>query len=115
MASTFVVNSFTFLATLLLLLAVSCAIVLRSLIIRRRFQNRVQDALAQGMMQQATPGAGGHGGRRLLGEKPRTWDAWLAPPLPSDDEPKWQTVSVSLVYFTQRCTEQYAAYCSAIF
>lgn len=103
MASTFVVNSFTFLATLLLLLAVSLTIVLRSLIIRRRFQRRVQDALAQGIVLSPTPGSGGS--RRFgLGEKPRTWDAWLTP-LPKDEPPQWQSlVPVSARILSERVT-----------
>ena len=80
MANTLAVNSFTFLATLLVLLAISCAIVIRSLVIRRRFQRRVQEALAEGYVfppdagPGATPGFGfGVGGRRRIdiGEKPK--------------------------------------------
>lgn len=26
------------------------------------------------------------------------WDAWLAPPLPNDDSPKWDTLKVSVVH-----------------
>ncbi|KAI5119201.1 hypothetical protein M0805_004456 [Coniferiporia weirii] len=66
---------FTFLATLLLLLAVSCAIILRSLVIRRRFQRRVQEALAQGIVLPPAPDQR----RRAFGEKPKLWDAWIAP------------------------------------
>ncbi|TDL22118.1 hypothetical protein BD410DRAFT_788805 [Rickenella mellea] len=64
---------FTFLATLLLLLAVSTAIVVRSFIIRRRFRRRVEEALAQGIY---LPNA--HGRRRDFGEKPILWDAHLS-------------------------------------
>lgn len=90
MTSSFFVNSFTFLATLLLLLAVSCAIVIRSLILRRRFRRRVQEALANGVVLPPPPGgfagAMGFGGRvrRDFGEKPTMWDRWLAPPLEQD-------------------------------
>lgn len=90
MTSSFFVNSFTFLATLLLLLAVSCAIVIRSLILRRRFRRRVQEALANGVVLPPPPGgfagAMGFGGRvrRDFGEKPTMWDRWLAPPHEQD-------------------------------
>lgn len=88
MTTSFFVNSFTFLATLLLLLAVSCAIVIRSLILRRRFRRRVQEALANGIVLPPPPGGfagamgfGGAGrGRRDFGEKPTMWERWLAPP-----------------------------------
>ncbi|KAG9088726.1 hypothetical protein FRC06_001903 [Ceratobasidium sp. 370] len=39
---------FTFLTTLLLLLAVSCGIVIRSFVLRRRFHRRVEEAIAAG-------------------------------------------------------------------
>ena len=67
-------RSFTFLATLLLLLAVSCAIVIRSLIIRRRFRRRYEEALAAGIIlpQQGIK-------RRDFGAKPEMSDSWLAP------------------------------------
>ncbi|OCB85094.1 hypothetical protein A7U60_g7719 [Sanghuangporus baumii] len=95
---------FTFLATLLLLLAISCAIVIRSLVIRRRFQRRVQEALAEGYVfppnagPGATPGLGGFGAaarRRFdVGEKPKMWDAHIAPPPPPDEpkEMKWENL-----------------------
>ncbi|KAL5519957.1 hypothetical protein ACEPAG_1617 [Sanghuangporus baumii] len=95
---------FTFLATLLLLLAISCAIVIRSLVIRRRFQRRVQEALAEGYVfppnagPGATPGLGGFGAaarRRFdVGEKPKMWDAHIAPPPPPDEskEMKWENM-----------------------
>ena len=91
MASSFLINSFTFLATLLLLLAVSCAIVIRSLVLRRRFRRRVQEALANGVILPSPPGGlagammfGNSRPRRDFGEKPTMWERWLAPPLESD-------------------------------
>ncbi|KAL5482562.1 hypothetical protein ACEPAI_9156 [Sanghuangporus weigelae] len=95
---------FTFLATLLLLLAISCAIVIRSLVIRRRFQRRVQEALAEGYVfpPNAGPGAttglgalGAAARRRFdVGEKPKMWDAHIAPPPPPDEskEMKWENL-----------------------
>lgn len=82
-------NSFTFLATLLLLLSVSCAIVVRSLIIRRRYQRRVAEALAQGIMLPPTPHAQR---RRDFGEKPKLWDAHAAPP--EDVYGRWKDLMV---------------------
>ncbi|EIN12620.1 hypothetical protein PUNSTDRAFT_141278 [Punctularia strigosozonata HHB-11173 SS5] len=67
---------FTFLATLFLLLFVSCAIVLRSFFLRRRFRRRIEEAIAAGVL---LPPASGHGRRRDFGEKPKIWDAWAAP------------------------------------
>ncbi|KAH8114330.1 hypothetical protein DFH11DRAFT_1766604 [Phellopilus nigrolimitatus] len=84
---------FTFLATLLLLLAVSCAIVIRSLVIRRRFQRRVQEALAQGIILPPQPGQR----RRGFGKKPKLWDAWIAP---DDGDVQWKSlmpVSVRII------------------
>ncbi len=88
------VLSFTFLATLLLLLAVSCAIVARSLVVRRRFRRRVEEAIAAGLIspQQAAMGAGFGGGgmrKRDIGQKPTMWDSWLAP-----GEAKWSEIKV---------------------
>ncbi|ETW81596.1 hypothetical protein HETIRDRAFT_173276 [Heterobasidion irregulare TC 32-1] len=69
---------FTFLATLFLLLFVSCAIILRSFILRRRFRRRVEEAILSGAMVPNARGPMGH--RRDFGEKPRLWDSWIAPP-----------------------------------
>ncbi|KAF8590604.1 hypothetical protein K439DRAFT_1611981 [Ramaria rubella] len=64
----------SFLATLLLLLAVSCAIVIR-------FRRRIEEALAAGVL---IPGAledglggTGRGRRRDFGEKPKLWEVWV--------------------------------------
>lgn len=85
-------SSFTFLATLLLLLAVSCAIVARSLVVRRRFRRRVEEAIAAGLIppQNAPLGAGFGGPRRRdIGQKPTMWDSWLAP-----GDAKWSEIKV---------------------
>ncbi|TFK40562.1 hypothetical protein BDQ12DRAFT_679671 [Crucibulum laeve] len=64
----------TFLATLFLLLLVSCAIVLRSYVLRRRFQRRLDDAMAAGIL--LAPRAQGSRKKRF-GAKPKFFDAYL--------------------------------------
>ncbi|CAA7261492.1 unnamed protein product [Cyclocybe aegerita] len=71
----------TFLATLFLLLFVSCAIVLRSYILRRRYQRRLEEAMAAGML--LAPRAQGSK-RKRFGTKPKLIDTWLA-----DGGEKW--------------------------
>jgi len=68
---------FTFLTTLLLLLGVSCAIIIRSLILRRRFRRRVQEAIANGVL---VPGLMTEPMPRELGEKPKMWNVWIGNP-----------------------------------
>jgi len=75
---------FTFLTTLLLLLAVSCGIVIRSFVLRRRFHRRVEEAIAAGVLLPSQTGdiAMGPGGtisvyRRPIGEKPKMWEVWI--------------------------------------
>ncbi|CAE6511226.1 unnamed protein product [Rhizoctonia solani] len=74
---------FTFLTTLLLLLAVSCGIVIRSFVLRRRFHRRVEEAIAAGVLLpgQGDIGMGPGGGigalRRPIGEKPKMWQVWI--------------------------------------
>ncbi|KAF8908892.1 hypothetical protein CPB84DRAFT_1843256 [Gymnopilus junonius] len=65
----------TFLATLFLLLFVSCAIVLRSYILRRRYQRRLDEAMATGLhLAPRAPGSK----RKRFGAKPKLYDTWLA-------------------------------------
>ncbi|PPQ91682.1 hypothetical protein CVT25_012895 [Psilocybe cyanescens] len=65
----------TFLATLFLLLFVSCAIVMRSYILRRRFQREQDDHLAAGrFLAPRTQGSK----RKRFGAKPKLFDTWLA-------------------------------------
>ncbi|KAF5382482.1 hypothetical protein D9615_002993 [Tricholomella constricta] len=64
----------TFLATLFLLLFISCTIVLRSFVIRRRFQRQMDEALAAGII--LTPRAQGSRKRRY-GHKPKFFTSWV--------------------------------------
>ncbi|KNZ78564.1 hypothetical protein J132_11202 [Termitomyces sp. J132] len=74
---------YTFLATLVLLLSVSAAIILRSLILRRRHQRLVAEAMRNGTWVPPSPGATGpfllgSGGRRVdLTKKPKMWEAFV--------------------------------------
>lgn len=77
---------FTFLATLLMLLVVSFAIVLRSFILRRRFRLRLGETIALGYV---LPSQLGWGEYRHLGEKPRIWDRWIS----TSTEPHWQDMT----------------------
>ncbi|KAF8608559.1 hypothetical protein BDV93DRAFT_518648 [Ceratobasidium sp. AG-I] len=83
---------FTFLTTLLLLLAVSCGIVIRSFVLRRRFHRRVEEAIAAGVLLPSQTGdiGMGPGGtisvfRRHIGEKPKMWEVWIDERSPSDN------------------------------
>ncbi|KAH7911844.1 hypothetical protein BJ138DRAFT_1112834 [Hygrophoropsis aurantiaca] len=65
-------------ATLVLLLAVSSAIVIRSLVLRRRHQRLVEEAIRAGTWnpnQAYDPHSGRR--RREIGEKPKLWETWL--------------------------------------
>lgn len=80
--------------TLLLLLGVSCAIIVRSLVLRRRFRRRVQEAIANGVY---VPGMMGESHRRDIGEKPTMWEAWIGAPessLPAEKK-EWNEFLVS--------------------
>jgi hypothetical protein len=67
---------YTFLATLILLLGVSAAIVVRSLLLRRRHRRMVEEAIRNGTWVPPAPKV-----RVDLRKKPRLWDAWVAPPV----------------------------------
>ncbi|CAL1713107.1 unnamed protein product [Somion occarium] len=85
---------FTFLATLFVLLFVSCAIVMRSFFLRRRMRQRIDEAIAAGVLLPPQTGPGSR--RRDFGEKPKLWDASLS--TPSDED--WESttpVSVKLI------------------
>lgn len=64
----------TFLATLFLLLFISCSIVLRSFVIRRRLQRQIDEAVAAGII--LAPRAQGSRKRRY-GHKPRIFTSWV--------------------------------------
>ncbi|KAF5389336.1 hypothetical protein D9757_003500 [Collybiopsis confluens] len=65
---------FTFLSTLLVLLLISCSIVFRSFIIRRRYQRRLADALASGAI---VPSAQGSRQKRFRA-RPKFFDSWIS-------------------------------------
>ncbi|KAG6377952.1 hypothetical protein JVT61DRAFT_14746 [Boletus reticuloceps] len=72
--------SFTALvATLVLLLAVSSAIVVRSLILRRRHQRMVEEAIRTGTWMPDRLSSTSGRRRRDFGQKPKLWEAWLKP------------------------------------
>ncbi|KAG8931230.1 hypothetical protein FRC02_003045 [Tulasnella sp. 418] len=68
---------FTFLTTLLLLLAISCGIILRSMILRHRFRQRLQAAIEAGILIPESLLDGNQSGS--LGDKPQVYDVSLAP------------------------------------
>ncbi|KAG1847182.1 hypothetical protein DFJ58DRAFT_798315 [Suillus subalutaceus] len=69
---------YTFLATLVVLLAVSSAIVVRSLVLRRRHQRIVEEAIRAGTWHPHQPyDSRGSRRRRDIGKKPKLWEAWL--------------------------------------
>ena len=77
--------SFTALtATLVLLLAVSSAIVIRSLILRRRHQRLVEEAIRTGTWLPHHFNSTSRR-RRDVGQKPRLWESWLNPHNDDDD------------------------------
>jgi len=69
-------TSFTFLATLFVLLLISASIIFRSFLIRRRFRRRVEGALGQGVFFDLPPSGLGLTSR-FIGEKPRVHEAWV--------------------------------------
>lgn len=62
-------------ATLVLLLAVSSAIVIRSLILRRRHQRLVEEAIRTGTWMPQRFNSSRR--RRDIGQKPSLWEVWL--------------------------------------
>jgi hypothetical protein len=84
--------SFTFLATILILVLLSASLVLRSYIVRRRYRRRFQQALADfdRTALQFDPLAF----RRApqLGPTPVVWDAWTHP---ADKADTWASITVS--------------------
>ncbi|KAJ3724221.1 hypothetical protein DFJ43DRAFT_1090879 [Lentinula guzmanii] len=66
---------YTFLATLVLLLGVSAAIVIRSLILRRRHRRMIEEAIRNGTYVPPSILATSRGGRIDLAKKPKMWEA----------------------------------------
>jgi hypothetical protein len=67
---------YTFLATLVLLLSVSAAIVIRSYILRRRHRREIEEAIRNGTW--IPPAAVGRSSARVdLSKKPRMWEAYV--------------------------------------
>ncbi|KAI0801868.1 hypothetical protein BC629DRAFT_147033 [Irpex lacteus] len=66
----------TFLATLFVLLFVSCAIVLRSFLIRRRYRLHIEQQIAAGILP---ADALDPRQKRDIGEKPKLWDVYVGP------------------------------------
>ncbi|KAI9465509.1 hypothetical protein BJY52DRAFT_1244404 [Lactarius psammicola] len=77
---------FTFLATLFLLLFVSSAIILRSFILRRRFRQRIEEAILAGVIVPNQTGRVSR--RRALGEKPKLWETRVFPA----DGDRWDSI-----------------------
>ena len=95
---------FTFLATLFLLLAISSAIIMRGIFLRRRFRRRLEEAIAAGVLLSPTddgPGGFGRGtgaGRRKL-KRPTLFDVSVLPPFFSTYTPQdgsWEKLMVSI-------------------
>ncbi|KAG9026731.1 hypothetical protein FRB95_008537 [Tulasnella sp. JGI-2019a] len=68
---------YTFLITLLILFGVSCGIVARSIVLRRRFRMQIQSAIDNGMALPARVAASRAAKRGLFGERPVMHEVWL--------------------------------------
>ncbi|KAJ7780610.1 hypothetical protein DFH07DRAFT_792889 [Mycena maculata] len=66
---------FTFLATLVLLLVVSCSIIARAIFLRRAIRRQIDHAMAQGLVL-APPVQGSH--KLGFGMEPKLFDVWLS-------------------------------------
>ena len=87
---------YTFLATLVLLLSVSAAIVVRSFLLRRRHRRMVEEAIRNGTWMPPPPGNGRTVPRIDLSKKPRMWDLYLdlndqLPPQQMDEQ-EWESI-----------------------
>ncbi|KAH0832315.1 hypothetical protein J3R83DRAFT_13322 [Lanmaoa asiatica] len=98
-------TSFTFLATILTLFLLSASLVLRSYILRRRYRQRLQQALADGLFVdldrsafndagQFDPMGGFRRSTRRPGPKPVLWDTWIHPA----DNDAWSSITPVAVY-----------------
>lgn len=92
-------TSFTFLATILILVLLSATLVLRSYILRRRYRRHFQQALADGLfdnLDRSGPGEldtirGFRRSIRRFGPKPIVWDTWIHP---ADKHDTWSAIRV---------------------
>lgn len=107
-ASSAALYLYTFLATLVLLIAVSTAIVARSFVLRRRHRRLVEEAIRNGTWVPPTPTARSRRARVDLSKKPVMWEAYLgsaekdsAPtPVVVEDVREWDAIKpVSAQYF----------------
>lgn len=80
---------YTFLATLVLLLGVSGAIIVRSLLLRRRHRRMVEEAIANGTWIPPAPRI-----KVDLRKKPKLWDAYVSPPPAAGEGKEWDRVMV---------------------
>ncbi|KAJ7291593.1 hypothetical protein C8J57DRAFT_1273470 [Mycena rebaudengoi] len=78
---------YTFLATLVLLLGVSGAIIVRSLLLRRRHRRMVEEAIANGTWIPPAPRI-----KVDLRKKPKLWDAYVSPPPGAGEGKEWDRV-----------------------
>lgn len=85
-------TSFTFLATLFVLLLISASIIFRSFLIRRRFRQQVEGVLTQGTFFDLPPSGLGLTSR-FIGEKPRVHEAWVKQSV-LHEKAHWQTIMV---------------------
>ncbi|KAF8553685.1 hypothetical protein OG21DRAFT_1509929 [Imleria badia] len=91
-------TSFTFLATILILVLLSASLVLRSYILRRRYRRHFQQAISDGLFDDLNRNGPGEfdviGGfrrsTRRLGPKPVVWDTWIHP---ADKDDTWPSIT----------------------
>ncbi|KAG2038668.1 hypothetical protein BDR03DRAFT_999232 [Suillus americanus] len=93
-------TSFTFLATLFVLLLISASIIFRTFLIRRRFRRRVEDALAQGVFLDLQPSVLGLTAR-YIGEKPSVHEAWVRQDV-LREKSQWQAIMPVTALLTHR-------------
>ncbi|KAN0087889.1 hypothetical protein V8E55_006510 [Tylopilus felleus] len=77
---------FTFLATILILVLLSASLVFRSYILRRRYRQRFQEALTDGLFADLD---GYPRSTRRLGPKPVVWDTWIQ----LDKDATWSSIT----------------------
>lgn len=91
---------FTFLATLFVLLLISASIIFRSFLVRRRFRQRVEDALAQGVVLDLQPSVLGLTSR-FIGEKPSVHEARVELDV-LREKSQWQVIMPVTALLTHR-------------